>query len=91
MLYATCVVRVTLLPPDGVTYKLSSDVGDAETPSGGVCDIAFKSDSSRNEAADERCMSQCHRRELVWLAKAYCMQRTPISSAGDPTSTRDPC
>ena len=41
-------------------YKLSSEVGDADTPSGGVCDMAFRSDSSRSDAADE-CMSDADR------------------------------
>ena len=33
-------------------HKLSSEVGDADTPSGGFWDMAFKSDSSRNDAAE---------------------------------------
>ena len=38
------------------TYKLSSLVGLALTPSGGLCEMALRSDSSRSDAADA-CMS----------------------------------
>lgn len=58
------VLLITHSPTDNnlnteacTAYKLSSLVGLALTPSGGVCEIAFRSDRSLSDAAEVPCMS----------------------------------
>ena len=69
-----CVLRRT-------PYKLSSEVGDADTPSGGVWLIALRSDSSRSDAADERCIAKDYKRAST-PAKAYRMHRSVSIAKG---------
>lgn len=78
-----CSIPKCLRPWRLKAYKLSSLVGLALTPSGGVCEIAFKSDRSLSDAADVLCMSisDAHANLAVCRSR-YWLFNSARSSAG---------